>query len=99
MVTIIAKFNVKSDCIDKFTRLALDCTRETRKERGNLSYRIFQARNDKSKFTFIEEWLNDTVIEHHNAAPHFKKFIDEITPLCEGEIEIEQIMKVPSAFA
>ncbi len=96
MITIVANFNVKPDCVDKFIKLAAECTRSTRKENGNLSYKVFQARSDSSKFTFIEEWLNDVAIEKHNNAPHFKTFIDLIAPLTEGEPSIEQIMRVPA---
>ena len=37
MITIVANFSVKPDCVDKFIKLAADCTRSTRKENGNLS--------------------------------------------------------------
>lgn len=98
MITIIANFKVKSDCVDQFRRLALVCVRNTRKERGNLSYKIYQGRLMSSEFTFIEEWLNDVAIEQHNKMPHFLTFIDEIKPLCETEPEIKQIMTVPSVY-
>ena len=96
MITIVANFDVKPDCVDKFIRLAADCTRNTRKENGNLSYKVFQARYDKAKFTFIEEWLNDVAIEKHNEMPHFQSFITMIAPLINGEPEIVQIMNVPA---
>ena len=98
MITIIAKFSVRSDSVDEFTKLAVNVTRETKKERGNLSYKIYQSRNDKTKFTFIEEWLNDTAIEQHNISSHFTDFVDGIKPLIEGEIQIEQLTSVPSVF-
>lgn len=98
MITIIANFKIKSDCVDQFKRLALVCVRNTRKERGNLSYKIYQARCNPAEFTFIEEWLNDTAIEQHNKMPHFISFIDQIKPLCENEPKIEQIMAVPSVY-
>lgn len=96
MIVIVADFDVKQDCVDSFVRLAAECTRSTRKENGNLSYKVFQGREDKSKFTFIEEWLNDTAIEKHNAAPHFKLFIESVAPLINGEPSIKQIMRVPA---
>ncbi len=96
MIVIVADFKVKPDCVDKFIRLAADCTRDTRKENGNLSYKVFQGREDKCKFTFIEEWLNDVAIEKHNEAPHFKLFIDSISSLINGEPSIKQIMRVPA---
>jgi PTH1 family peptidyl-tRNA hydrolase len=98
MITIVAKFNVHSDKVDEFIKQAVAVTRETRKERGNLSYKIFQAREDKTKFTFVEEWLNDTAIEQHNNAKHFIAFLDAIKPLTDGDVQIEQLTKVPSIF-
>ncbi len=98
MITIIAKFDVRSDSVAQFIRCAADVTRETRKEKGSLSYKIYQNRTDKTKFTFVEEWLNDTAIEQHNYAPHFTKFLDLIKPLINGEVQIEQLEKVPAVF-
>ena len=98
MITIVAKFDVKSQSLDEFTKAAIDVTRETRKERGNLSYKICHQRGDKTKFTFIEEWLNDVSIEQHNNSKHFKEFVNIITPLLNKDIEIEQLEKVPSIF-
>ena len=98
MITIGANFKVKAECVDQFKRLALVCVRNTRKERGNLSYKIYQGRYTPAEFTFIEEWLNDVAIEYHNKMPHFLTFIDQIKPLCEAEPEIKQIMTVPSVY-
>ncbi len=98
MITITAKFSVLSGSVDEFIKQAINVTRETRKERGNLSYKIYQSRTDKTKFTFVEEWQNDTAIEEHNCAKHFTAFLDAIKPICECEPQIEQLVKVPSIF-
>lgn len=98
MITIIAKFNVLKGSVDEFKKCAVNVVRDTRKERGNLSYKIYQNRDDPSKFTFIEEWLNDTAIEQHNNAKHFLQFLEDIKPLTDGEVQIEQLTKVPSVF-
>jgi len=96
MITIVAKFKIKPECVEAFKKAAVVVARATRKERGNLSYRIYQGRNDATEFTFLEEWLNDVVIEDHNKMSHFKTFIDTITPMCEQEVSIEQIMTIPN---
>ncbi len=98
MITIIANFKVKDDSISQFKRAALDCVRETRKEKGNIAYKIYQERNNSGHFTFFEEWLNDTAIDGHNKAVHFKKFLDTIMPMCEEDPEITQMSAVPSVY-
>lgn len=94
MVTIIAEFQVKSGCADEFTRLAAECTRNTRKEAGNLSYKVFNERNNGNTFIFVEEWANDVAIEKHNNMSHFKTFMEKIKTITVGEPSIKQIMRV-----
>ena len=55
MITIIAKFNVLNGSVDEFKKCAVNVVRDTRKEKGNLAYKIYQSREDATKFTFIEE--------------------------------------------
>ncbi len=98
MITIIAKFDVLPDKKDEFIKQAIDVTRETRKERGNLSYKILQSDEPNGGFTFIEEWLNATAIEQHNSAKHFTKFIEAIQPMIKGDVQIERLSKIPSIF-
>lgn len=98
MITIIAKFNVLPSSVEEFKKYAINVVRDTRKEKGNLAYKIYQDRKDKAKFTFIEEWLNDTAIEQHNNAKHFIQFLEDIKPLTDGDVQIEQLTKVPSVF-
>lgn len=98
MITIIAKFDVLKGSVDAFKKCAVDVVRDTRKEKGNLAYKIYQDRKDETKFTFIEEWLNDAAIEQHNSAKHFLKFLDDIKPLTQGDVQIEQLTRVPSVF-
>ena len=81
MITIIAKFNVLNGSVDEFKKCAVNVVRDTRKEKGNLAYKIYQSREDATKFTFIEEWLNDTAIEQHNNAKHFLQFLDVLKKL------------------
>lgn len=94
MITVIAEFDVKSECTEEFIRLAAECTRNTKKEAGNLAYKVYQGRADESKFTFIEEWANDVAIEKHNNMPHFSAFIDAIKPILNNEPSIKQIIRV-----
>lgn len=94
MITVIAEFNVKPECTGGFIKLAAECTKNTRKEAGNLSYKVYQGRTDENCFTFVEEWANDVAIEMHNAMPHFTSFINAIKPITNGEPSIKQIMRV-----
>ena len=78
MITIIAKFNVLNGSVDEFKKCAVNVVRDTRKEKGNLAYKIYQSREDATKF--------------------FLQFLEDIKPLTEGDVQIEQLIKVPSVF-
>ena len=43
MITIIAKFNVLNGSVDEFKKCAVNVVRDTRNEKGNLAYKIYQA--------------------------------------------------------
>lgn len=94
MIVITADFSVKKDYINDFVKLAAECTKHTKKEPGNLSYRVFAKRDDESKFTFIEEWANDTAIEKHGDSAHFRVFMAGIASFLECEPIIKQIVRV-----
>ncbi|MCR5769667.1 MAG: antibiotic biosynthesis monooxygenase, partial [Butyrivibrio sp.] len=67
MVTIIATFNVKEDCVSKFETLAKECIVASRKEAGNVDYHLYTGKEDKTKFFFVEVWKDDEAINTHNA--------------------------------
>ena len=79
MITIIAKFNVLNGSIDEFKKCTVNVIAgDARKKQS--AYKIYQSREDATKFTFIEEWLNDTAIDQHNNAKHFLQFLEDIKP-------------------
>ena len=54
MITIIAKFNVLNGSVDEFKKCAVNVVRDTRKEKGNLAYKIYQSREDATRDGFTE---------------------------------------------
>lgn len=98
MITIVAEFEIKPQKSEEFIKAAIDLTRETRKERGCLSYKILQSEKNENSYTFIEEWLNDAAIEAHNNSKYFGAFLEKINDLTAADINIERFVKVPSVF-
>lgn len=94
MITIIADFDVKNGKESEFIKLATECTKNTKKEVGCLSYRVYSAEENGLKFTFIEEWANETAIEKHNEMPHFKSFIGAISEILNADPSIRKIARV-----
>lgn len=94
MITIIADFDVKCGKEKDFIGFARECVTNTKKEAGCLSYRVYVSENDGTKFTFIEEWANETAVEKHNSSRHFKMFIDSVTTVLNHAPSIKRINSV-----
>lgn len=94
MITIIATFNVKEDCVDKFEALAKECIVASRNEEGNVDYHLYTGKEDKTKFFFVEVWKDDEAINIHNASKHFQKFVGEFGDLVSSDPVIEQTVMV-----
>ena len=94
MITIIATFNVKEDCVNKFESLAKECIVASRKEEGNVDYHLYTGKEDKTKFFFVEVWKDDEAINTHNASEHFQKFVRAFGDLISSAPVIEQTVMV-----
>ena len=94
MVTIIATFNVKEDCVSKFEILAKECIVASRKEAGNVDYHLYTGKEDKTKYFFVEVWKDDEAIATHNASAHFQKFVGEFGDRVSAAPVIEQTVMV-----
>ena len=94
MVTIIATFNVKENCVNEFETLAKECIAASRKEEGNVDYHLYTGKEDKAKFFFVEVWKDEEAINTHNASKHFQKFLGAFGQLVSADPVIEQTVIV-----
>ena len=94
MITIIASFHVKPECVDTFKAMAVECVEASRKEEGNSSYHLYTGKTDRTKFFFVENWKDEKAIETHNASTHFQKFAGAFSPLVSEPPVIEQTTEI-----
>lgn len=94
MITIIASFTVKPECVEEFKALAGECVSASREESGNVSYHLYVDRTCSAKFFFVENWKDDEAIATHNASAHFQKFINAFGNLVSAAPEIKQVTEV-----
>jgi len=75
-LTIVANFVVKKDCIESVQCELLALVKATRAhDEGCISYELYQDNTDESKFSVIETWESDALLQIHTNAEHFKKFL------------------------
>ena len=88
MITIVAKSIIKQGKQEDFKVLAEKLIRESRKEKGCISYDLYEDINRSNTLTFIEEWRNEEAIRLHNESAHFTGIIPILSELREGKPEI-----------
>lgn len=93
MITIVASFELKPECIESFLAQASECIEASRKEEGNVDYNLYVSRSDPNKYFFIENWKDEHAIELHNASAHFLKFAGAFGSCVAGEPKVELLKK------
>lgn len=81
MITIVAKNIVMPDKIEAFKKLALELAEETRKEKGCVSYTLYQDIHQPEVFTLIEHWADQQAIDLHFKTHHFLNIVSELGKL------------------
>jgi quinol monooxygenase YgiN len=89
-VSVIAHVDVAPNpaVAPMLTRLATD----SRLEPGNLRFDVLQHTMRGNHFTVIETWRDQAALDAHVAAPHTKKYRDDILPLTGSPLD-ERVFK------
>ncbi len=94
MITIVAKNSIKQGKVEEFKALAEKLINESRKEKGNISYNLYQDANNCSVLTFIEEWESQDIIKIHNDSKHFTSIVPKFVDLQECNSEVNLYKKL-----
>ncbi len=84
MITIVARCVVKKGYKEDFVAAVQEMITESRKEPGNVSYRLMEDVDNEDAMAFIEEWKDLDAIEEHGTQLHFKEGISSIRELIES---------------
>jgi quinol monooxygenase YgiN len=69
-VKVVARITARPDRIDELTRILLRLVEETRKEKGCLSYELYQNLDEPNDFTVVEDWASNAAIDSHMVTEH-----------------------------
>lgn len=83
-LTIVANFVVKKDKIESVKSAFLTLVETTRSnDEGCISYDLCQDNEDQAKFTVIEVWASDALLQKHADSAHFKTFMSTTAEMLE----------------
>ena len=84
-LTIIANFTAKADKIDLVKTAFLTLVETTRAtDEGCIRYDLHQDNKDKSKFTVVEIWASEALLQKHADSDHFKIFMATTESMLEN---------------
>lgn len=87
MIKIVARNPVSSENKAKFIETAKELIEKSRKEKGCISYNLYESVDGKY-LTFIEEWKDEKAIESHNNSEHFKAIVPKLGELTSGDKDV-----------
>jgi len=95
MIKIVAKSIVKNGMKENFKQVARELITETWKEKGCISFNIYEDMNNENNIIFIEDWKDENSIELHHESDHVKRILPELVKLREGipKIDLYKLIK------
>jgi autoinducer 2-degrading protein len=74
-IYLFAKWQVQEGHLDAVLELLAQMTEKTRKEKGNLFYRIHQSISDANTLMLYEGYVDTAAVEAHRNADYFQNLV------------------------
>mgnify|MGYP000001474545 FL=1 len=87
--TIVARVKILAEKQAAFLNATEVLIQETRAEKGNISYTLYQSTENPSDFIFYEEYKDENAMSVHATSEHFKSFVETIDGMLAEEMVIE----------
>lgn len=88
MFSLFVTINVKPEHVDEFANASFgDAQGSVRDEPGCFRFDINQDPEILARFYLYEVYRDEEAFQAHLDAPHFKKWIEMVKPMFDGEIE------------
>lgn len=85
MIKVIARSTIKEGTLNKVLDIYQELVEETRREKGCISYELYQELNNENELTLIEEWLSLNDLEDHTNTSQFQRLVKKLS---QYEIEL-----------
>jgi len=93
MISIVAKFTVKTGNEEKFLALTEKLVAASRAEAGCVGYSLNKHVEKENTYCMLEQWKDQAAVDAHNASSHFTSIIPQIVELAGVEVDVYQPVK------
>jgi quinol monooxygenase YgiN len=89
--TIIVKWRLKESELPRILPMLPELAEKTRREKGNISYTIYQSESDPRELRLHEQYVDDAAAEAHKQSEHYQRIVAyEIIP----HLEVREVVSV-----
>lgn len=94
MITVVARHQVKAECMEQALEWMRELVAATRREEGCISYEVHQDIKQPTILTMLEEWQSEAALAEHMKTPHFTRLVPLLGPLMESETDVNVYQKL-----
>jgi quinol monooxygenase YgiN len=78
MIKVIQRSVIKENHLSDALMLYQLLVKETLKEKGCISYELFQELDNSNNLTLIEDWEDIEALQRHTQTPHFITLVEKL---------------------
>lgn len=94
MIKFIATNIIQEEFLEEVIELYKRLVKHTRREKGCISYELFQSRENPAKLTMIEEWEAQEYLDNHFKTPHYTEIRPQIVPKLAAKTDMASYTKI-----
>lgn len=99
MIVLIVSIKAKPGKREEYVKLAMDCVKATRQEKGNFGYEAMLSPEDPDAFSFVEQWADIESLAAHLKSEHYLKFSTSSAGLAGGPPDVKFYEATPKEFS
>ena len=80
MIATLVFVDVKPENIEDFRAITLYNHENSRKEAGNVRFDVLQSREDPTKFTLYEVFVDEEAAAFHKTTEHYNRWRETVAP-------------------
>jgi quinol monooxygenase YgiN len=93
-LTVVALLKIDKEKIDDLKKELTELQRQTRLEKGCVTYDLHQSLDDESIFMFFEIWKSKADLEKHMRSAHFQKWSKKEKDFVRGPAQLLMMKKI-----
>ncbi|MCH4889243.1 antibiotic biosynthesis monooxygenase [Acidaminobacter sp. JC074] len=94
MIKVVAKNWIKEAYMQDLLDLCKELIEVTHKEKGCISYEMYQDESDECILTMIETWASKEDLDSHLQSDHFKRLAPKFANMLKRETEMNIYTKI-----